>query len=383
MCKKLFFIYALLCSIFFFCTQSAYAVENPLARPNNIFGIHILFPSELRQAAALVNSNNGDWGYVTIPIQAGDKDLFKWQKFMDECRSLHVIPLIRLATEGDYFNTRVWRKPNYADVLDFANFLSSLHWSVKNHYIIFFNEVNRDDEWGGKSNPTEYANLLSYATTVFKSRSQDYFIISAGMDNAAETTAATYNEYDFFNEMNAAVPGIFNQIDGIGSHSYPNPGFLQPPNVVTRRSISSFQYEREFIESLTIHQLPVFITETGWPSYVGTDSIPIYYKTAFATVWTDKNIVAVTPFLLNAADGPFVPFSFLLADGSLSTAYKAIEEIPKIKGNPSLPARVLGEAAQQVAHPPVENFAKNPPHVTTVANISKSTTAFFKWLLGM
>src|SRR3989344_2503379 len=112
--------------IFFFSTYPAYAVENPLGVPNNKIGIHILFPEEIDQASSLINTNGGDWGYVTIPIQAIDKNLLKWQAFMDRAKTLHVIPIIRLATEGDYFNTKVWRKPTGEDVLDFANFLSSL-----------------------------------------------------------------------------------------------------------------------------------------------------------------------------------------------------------------------------------------------------------------
>jgi len=78
----------------------AYAVYDPLTLPNNKFGIHILFPSELEKAGELVNSNGGQWGYVTIPIQVADKDLVKWQKFFDEAKRLKIIPIIRLATES-------------------------------------------------------------------------------------------------------------------------------------------------------------------------------------------------------------------------------------------------------------------------------------------
>src|SRR5207237_665424 len=114
----------------------AFAIENPLAVPNNKIGIHILFDSELQQAAQLINSNGGDWGYITIPIQAGDRDLVKWQQFMNAAKQYHVIPILRLATEGDYFNTKVWSKPSPADIMDFANFLNSLTWPVKNRYVI-------------------------------------------------------------------------------------------------------------------------------------------------------------------------------------------------------------------------------------------------------
>lgn len=173
--RKFLLAFVFILSFFLFLPRQSFAVEDPLKVPNNKFGIHILFPSELEDAAKLVNSNGGDWGYVTIPLQSGDRDLEKWQDFMDNALRLHVIPIIRLATEGDYFNTKVWRKPDETDVIDFANFLNSLDWPTKNRYIIVFNEVNRGDEWGGEVNPQEYANLLSYAVTVFKSKNQDFF----------------------------------------------------------------------------------------------------------------------------------------------------------------------------------------------------------------
>ena len=31
-------------------------------------------------------------------------------------------------------------------------------------------------------------------------------------------------------QMNDAVPGIFSEIDGLASHSYPNPGFAAAPS---------------------------------------------------------------------------------------------------------------------------------------------------------
>src|SRR3989344_4339022 len=109
------------------------AIYDPLSVPNNKIGIHILFPDEIEKASELVNSSGGDWGYTVIPIQSSDKDLKKWQ-----------------------------------------NFLDSLEWPTKNRYVIVFNEVNRADEWEGKSDPADYARLLSYATIVFKSKNPDF-----------------------------------------------------------------------------------------------------------------------------------------------------------------------------------------------------------------
>lgn len=337
--------------------RSAYAIYDPLSVPNNKIGIHILFPSELQKAAELVNSTGGDWGYVNIPIQVGDKDIEKWQTFMDEARYYHLIPIMRLATEGDYFNTTSWRKPKESDVLDFANFLSSLNWPVKNRYIIVFNEVNRADEWEGVANPGEYANLLSYASTVFKEKSPDYFIISAGLDNAASTKNGTYNEYDFLTQMYQESPDVFNQIDGLGSHAYPNPGFSTPPNIKNRQSISSFLFEQKTVEELSGRRFPVFITETGWTLEKFSDQvIGDYLRTALSDAWSDNSIVAITPFLLRSGNGPFEKFSFLNPNGDPNKIFESYKNYPKIQGKPNLnPVKFLTLFKSAVM--PVKNFS--------------------------
>lgn len=348
--KKLFLsliFTIILYSLFFIPNNKAFAIEDPRLLPNNKFGIHILFPSELEQAAKLVNSNGGDWGYVIIPIQATDRDLIKWQSFMDQAKLLHITPIIRLATDGDYFNTAVWRKPSPDDVLDFANFLNSLDWPTKNRYISVFNEVNRADEWGGSVNPEEYAQLLSYAATVFKSKNEDFFIISAGLDNAAPNQGTEYmNEYTFLQQMQDAVPGVFAQIDGIASHSYPNPGFSQPPTTNTPRSIYSFEYEKQLIDSYANRSLPVFITETGWSGEnISDETRATYYQEAINNVWNDPDIVAITPFLLQGNGGPFGKFSFLNSDQSETKQYQAYKSITKIHGLPTIgkvSTKVLG-----------------------------------------
>ena len=46
------------------------------SRTNNMFGIHVATPSreELENAANLVNTNGGNWGYVTVVIQENDRN---------------------------------------------------------------------------------------------------------------------------------------------------------------------------------------------------------------------------------------------------------------------------------------------------------------------
>lgn len=381
-----------LLTIFFFIlilmtSKSAFAIENPTSVPNNKFGIHILFTNELEDAAKLVNSNGGEWGYVIIPIQSGDRDLDKWQKFMDTARKLKIIPIIRLATEGDYFNTKVWRKPVFADVLDFVNFLDSLEWPIKNRYIVVFNEVNRSNEWGGEASPKEYAEILNYAVTVFKSKSQDFFMIPSGMDNAAANVPKeSFNQYTFFRKMDESFPGIFNQIDGLSSHSYPNPGFSKPPSIQNQMSIASFKYEKELIETLASGKnFPVFITETGWSEeFVSDTTIAFYYKEAMLGIWQNENIVAITPFLLKAYAGPFTYFSFFKSDGTPALQFKEIERMPKLQGKPVFLQKVLGEEASVKKNPEqeqVKNFPEKDEDREKTISKRKTLESILKWLL--
>lgn len=375
------FIVTLLLALFFVFPTTVQAIEDPLATPNNKIGIHVLFPAEIKEAAQLINSSGGDWGYVIVPIQSGDRDLTKWQQFMDDARIMHVIPIIRLATEGDYFNTKVWRKPTPADILDFANFLHSLQWPVKNRYIVVFNEVNRADEWGGVVDPTDYAQLLSYAVTTFKSKTQDFFMISAGLDNAAPNAPGYMDKLDYLRAMNLSVPGIFYQIDGLSSHAYPNPGFSQPPSRITSQSIASFRYETALLGELGSKKLPIFITETGWPrSVINDDTAASYYTQALTSVWNDPSIVAITPFLLRAGS-PFHLFSFYLESGSPSQVYKTIKSYAKVKGAPTqLPLVLADKTAQRSL--PIKNYTSQQPGVYEVV-ISENMRYALKWLLQL
>lgn len=369
----------------FFLKSQAHAIIDPLSVPNNKFGIHILFPSEVSDAAGLVNSNGGDYGYVTIPIQAHDRSIEKWQKFMDDCKNHHIIPIIRMASENYYFDTKVWRKPQDYDVLDFANFLNSLTWPTKNKYIVIYNEVNRSDEWQGSTNPQEYAQILSYAVDVFKTVDDDFFIISAGLDNAsANVYRNSINQYDFMYEMENAVPGIFGKIDGLGSHSYPNPAFSEAPWVTTSKSISSFKYERNLAENFSRKKLPVFITETGWSRNTVSDNlIGSYIRFAFESTWSDSGIVAVTPFLLHAGSGPFEQFSLIGSNNIPNSSYLAIKSIPKVKGSPQ-----LGEESSSnkvnlnpIPSPSVKKFTQRNQVELDIFREAKGVMTFFKWFL--
>lgn len=308
------------------------AIVDPLANTNNKLGIHILSPDEVNEAAKLVNNNgSGSWGYVTVPIQSTDRNRTKWVEFMKSVEEHKLIPIIRVATNPTGSN---WDKPNNYDLVDFANFLNDLPWPTKNRYVIIYNEVNRSGEWGGVVSPEEYADILDNAITIFKQRSEDFFMLPAGLDNAAPNGSGYIDWRTYLTRMGKHKPGIFERIDGWTSHSYPNPGFTGKPWDTSTRSVNSFATDLLFLKQYTNKKLPVFITEAGWDiSKVGEDQAAYNLRYSFEKVWNNEQIVAITPFLLRAGDGPFVIFSFINMDGSPSKVYREWQSL-SMKGDP-------------------------------------------------
>lgn len=310
------------------------AVPVSAQTPNNPIGIHILDPSELDQAAKIVNGGGGDWGYVTIPIRANDRSLKKWQAFMNEAAALHLIPLIRLASVPQNSH---WEKPGFDEVIDFSNFLSDLDWPTRTKYVIVFNEPNHATEWGGEVSPAEYAQILDFTIDRFKSLDSDFFILPGALDASAPNSKTSMEEYRFLSLMEKSVPGIFSKIDGLNSHSYPNPAFSSRPDAVHKKSIASFRFEAEFIKKFTTKDLPIFITETGWQMESIPESlVASFYQQALTTTWSDKRIVAITPFLLMAGEGEFAKFSLLKKDGSRTSPGEFLAAFPKSAGSPQL-----------------------------------------------
>ena len=311
----------------------------------NKFGIHILEPSDLPKAAELVNSNGGDWGFVTIVIRQDDLNFQKWQDFMDFCREKHLISLVRLATQQE---KDFWTVPSPSDSQKWLDFLTNLNWPIKDKYIIVFNEPNQAKEWGGKINPEEYAKVLAIFAEKFHQANSHFKILNAGFDLAAPNSKTTMDVFRFWQRMEKAVPGIFNQLDGWASHSYPNHGFRGKPTDSGRLSVRGYQWELATLKKYfnLKKDLPVFITETGWVKdnlkfkiekgkskkspLISPERVAEYFKLTFENLWLkDERIFAVTPFVLNYPQHPFAEFSWLDEDGNPYPQYLAIQALPK------------------------------------------------------
>lgn len=332
----------LMTAFFLALPTNAVAIVNPLEVPNNKYGIHVVNEGDLESAASLVNSSNGDWGYVTMVITENDREVEKWQEIFDAIFRFHLIPIIRLATksEGDY-----WKKPELSESFSWGNFLSRLSWVTKNRYVVLFNEPNHAKEWGGSISPQEYAEVVSSYSATLKKYSPDFFILPAGFDASAPNSSSTMDEARFLKQMVTAKPDIFSHIDGWTSHSYPNPGFIGNINARGRGTLTTYQWELDLLKKLgNTKKLPVFITETGWPHKEGrqpnhnfftADQVASLIAKASETVWDDDVIVSVNPFILNYQSHPFSHFSWQkIGEDGFYSQYDAYRSIPKIAGVP-------------------------------------------------
>lgn len=312
--------------------RTVFAINDPTALPNNKVGIHIFSEKDLENAEKLVNSNGGDWGYVTIVITEGERDHDRWQQVFDQMRRLHLIPIVRLATKA---NGGTWDIPKEEEINNWIAFLNSLNWVIQNRYIVIGNEPNHASEWGGKVDPAGYATYLKDFSAKLRQASTDFYVLPAGLDASAKNQTGTMEESKFLKLMVQSSPDVFDSVDGWTSHSYPNPDFSGQSTDSGKGSIKTYDWELSYLQSLKITKsLPVFITETGWSNSVDASQIGQNLTFAFQNVWNDPRVVAVTPFILDYPNPPFDNLSWEKKDGSFYSYFDTVKNLTKTKGAP-------------------------------------------------
>jgi hypothetical protein len=332
--RKIIFLISILFFWLFF--------SSPILASDNIFGLHLTQPEDLSTAKDIINSNGGDWGWVTIVIPLNQLNHQTWQDFFDNCRKNHLIPIIRLATNADGDN---WKAPSLSDIDNLANFLNSLNWPTRQQYIVLFNEINHAQEWGGEVNIKSYADISIYASQKFKSLNPNFFILGAALDLAAPEKLPDFKSaQNVYQEIYNYNPAYFDNIDGLASHSYPNHGFIGTPKDTGQHSILGYLWELNFIKSLGVKkELSVFITETGWPHREGLNGRNNFYTTTTTAnflldaynIWSkDPKVKAVTPFIYNYTQAPFDHFSWLDKDQKLYSSYQVFINQSKTKNQP-------------------------------------------------
>ena len=317
--------------------------NTPILASENIFGLHLTQTQDLLSAKNIINSNGGDWGWVTIVIRTDQLDHQMWQDFFDNCRQFHIIPIIRLATIPDEDN---WKKPSLSDIDNLVNFLNSLNWPTKIQHVILFNEINHGQEWGGEVDIKNFVDLSIYASNKLKTANPNFFVLSGALDLASPESPPSFKSAPLvYQEIYSYNREYFDNIDGLASHSYPNHGFLGTPKDSGQHSILGYSWELDFIKNLGItKEFPVFITETGWPHKEGYNRKKNNFYTTKTTsqflydgysIWSqDNRIKAVTPFIYNYPQEPFDHFSWLDQNETLYPDYQKIIDMTKNQNKP-------------------------------------------------
>lgn len=305
---------------------------------NNKFGLYVYAENRnyFEFAQQLVNSHGGDWGYVLIPFNVKDKDMEKWGRVFEQLRNKHLIPIIQL-WDVDLNKYKEQTK-------EAAEFLNIFIWPIKERYVSVYNEPNSADFWYGAIDPAEYAQILDYTIKTFKDMNGDYFMLNGAFNVSAPTEKNHLDSFIFMERMNEEIPGIFDELDGWASHSYPQPNFSGSPFASGRWSIRAYENELEELKQLGVtKELPVFITETGWAhaqgkdhndSYYDAELVAEYFKISFEQVWLpDDRVRAVTPFTISYP-APFDHFSWINSDYVPYKQYDEIKSMEKVAGNP-------------------------------------------------
>ena len=316
--------------------------SKPILASDNIFGLHLTQPEDLLTAKNIINSNGGDWGWVTIVIRLDQLDKKMWQDFFDNCRQYHLIPIVRLATIADGQN---WKVPSYSDIDKLTSFLNSLNWPTLTQHVILFNEINHGQEWGGEVNIKNYVDISIYASQKLKSHNSNFFVLGGALDLASPENPPDYKSANsVYQEIFTYNPNYFEHLDGIASHSYPNHGFLGTPKDTGQHSILGYLWELDYIKKLGVKkEFPIFITETGWPHQEGISKKNTYYTTKTTSqflldaysIWSqDKKVKAVTPFTFNYPQTPFDHFSWLDQEELLFPEYQKLIDLNKLANKP-------------------------------------------------
>ncbi len=267
-----------------------------------------------------------DGGYITVPVRLNQLDIIKWQKFFDEADKFRFIPIIRFATSH---NGKFWERPIKRDIVNFADFFSKLDWHRGELIVVAFNEPNHALEWGGKVDPDNYGQSLTFLVNWFMTEPRKYLVLPAALDAAAVNTVSTMSASLFLDKLLSEFPGTIDNLSGWNSHAYPNPGFAGNPNDSHKMSVRSYQFELDTIKKKTGRDLPVYITETGWDNIKKKDRlIAGYFKFAYENIWhPDSKVAAVTPFLFNAQTMPFSAFSLLDDNEKPTKVYEMIQKL--------------------------------------------------------
>ncbi len=294
----------------------------------------------------------GPGAYVTVifaDIKPGRTDAeASWKQSISDAYARDLIPVIRMAPPwGDRRVRNMGESPTsykalgqvYKDVI--ASLPKREQWPL---YVQVHNEPNLCYEWACDSGALsdsqiagEYAALLRDAADALHSLNDPRIRVLNGAlapGGVTQCDCATQNgppgtlATTFLQQMNAAVPGVFEKIDAFASHSYPSKGdgwgFFCPYGEAQPGLLF---FEKE-LAAINKPSLPVLMTETGWTiQHEGynwsRDQVADFTVDALKNVWlTHPNILGITPFILR--DGAWDNFAWTDTNGNPYPVYTKV-----------------------------------------------------------
>lgn len=219
------------------------------------------------------------------------------------------------------------------------------------------NEVDLCYEWAcgtneGGARPfaqtaSEYAHMLIDVVAAVRALGDDFVLVGAaplapggcvacgccGAENCP-ADAGGITGLQFMSAMMAAVPGVFNQVDFLATHSYPASGIGYGFNAPLADALPGLTYYQ--LELRTINRsVAVLVTETGWATSAPglpacTEADKAAWTTgAYAQVWlNDTRVVGVMPFMLmDPTWGDTDGWEYVTMNGALAPVFSAVQSL--------------------------------------------------------
>ncbi len=335
----------------------------------NRFGIGFVGPGDTGQLD-LTADLTGPGGYVklifdgVVPGMSGPRP--DWVDRVREAYERALVPVVRFAPDWGDRRVRNQSDPG-SDGLRYTALAASYVAIVQGlpiptgarFYVEVHNEPNLCYEWAcdpgrfdadripSERIAEEYASLLrDVGDAIHALADPRLLVVNAGLapggvrwcqcvgtgEGAFEggNTSAT-----FLAQMVAAVPDVFDRVDAFASHAYPAEGEGWGFFVSYDRAGPGLRWFETELVTIGRPELPVLLTETGWPAvhggvtFASREEVATWTRQAYEGFWlTHPSVRAVMPFILMDRGGAWDGFAWVRADG---TPYPVCSEIRNLR----------------------------------------------------
>ncbi len=264
--------------------------------------------------------------YPITPATAGPQQ--SWIDFVSAAYARDLIPVLRL--QGVYSPEAVhWEKPPVDKDGSYRSIAAAFQQVVAGLprrpgqplYIEIWNEPNLDFEWGGASDPTEYARFFLAVSEAIRALKDPNVVIM----NGALSPGGNHFHLNFLDAMFKAVPAAAYAFDVWASHPYA--GNHPPDYNEDYYSVRGYQWELTRLGRYRdVRNLKVMATEAGYalgnhddPRFPPIDeaSRAAYTRKAFEDYWTkDDRLLAVMPFELSSPFNEWPAFDWVFSSSS-------------------------------------------------------------------